>query len=67
MLFGFFQASPDTDDDIATGTYADGMIEVMRNDPSAGLRERSQVSRRRHERDYGAVRTAGQTSAGMVA
>ncbi|WP_312412090.1 hypothetical protein [Shinella sp.] len=67
MLFGFFQASTDADDDIATGTYADGMIEVMRSDPSAGPRERSLAFRRRHERDYGAVRTAGQTGAGMVA
>lgn len=67
MFFGFFQSSPDRDDDIATGTYADGMMEVLRIDPSAGSRERSRASRSRHERDYGAVRTAGQTGAGMVA
>ncbi len=42
-------------------------IEVLRSDPSAGARGRSQASRRRHEGDYGTVRMAGQTGAGMIA
>lgn len=68
MLFGFFQTSPlDQEDDIATGTYADGMIGTPLGDPSARPRERSQTFRRSaHDRDYGTVRTACQTGAGLV-
>jgi len=68
MLFGFFQQGPaDRDDDIATGTYADGVIGTPLCDPSARPRERSQAFRRSaHERDYGTVRAAGQAGAGMV-
>lgn len=67
MLFGFFQSGADKEDDTVTGTYADGMIEVLRSDPSAGARERRHASRRRQEGDYGTVRMAGQTGAGMIA
>ncbi|GMB83640.1 hypothetical protein NN6n1_44230 [Shinella zoogloeoides] len=67
MLFGLFQATPADDDDIATGTYADGVMGTPLSDPSARPRERSQAFRRTaHERDYGAARTAGQTGAGLV-
>jgi len=68
MLFGFFQTSPlDQDDDIATGTYADGMIGIPLGDPLARSRERSQsFARSVLDRDYAAVRTAGQTVAGLV-
>ncbi|MGB3875874.1 hypothetical protein [Shinella zoogloeoides] len=67
MLFGLFQATPTDDDDIATGTYADGVMGTPLSDPSARPRERSQAFRRTaHERDYGAARTAGQTGAGLV-
>ncbi|MBB5041959.1 hypothetical protein [Shinella fusca] len=68
MLFGFFQQGPaERDDDIATGTYADGMIGTPLCDPSARPRERSTAFRRSaHERDYGTVRAAGQAGAGMV-
>lgn len=68
MIFGFFQANPaDQDDDIATGTYADGVIGMMPDDPSARPRERGQAFRRTaHDRDYGAARNAGQLGAGMV-
>lgn len=68
MLFGFFQANPaEQDDDIATGTYPDGVIGMPLNDPSARLRDRSRTVRRTaHDRDYGTIRVAGQTGAGMV-
>ncbi|WP_313196162.1 hypothetical protein [Shinella zoogloeoides] len=67
MLFGLFQATPTDDDDIATGTYADGVMGTPLSDPSARPRERSQAFRRTaHERDYGTARTAGQTGAGLV-
>lgn len=68
MLFGFFQTSPlDHDDDIATGTYADGMIGTPLGDPLGRPRERNQSSRRSAlDRDYAAIRTAGQTVAGLV-
>ncbi|WPE19837.1 hypothetical protein [Shinella zoogloeoides] len=67
MLFGLFQATPTDDDDIATGTYADGVMGTPLSDPSARPRERSQTFRRTaHERDYGAARTTGQTGAGLV-
>ena len=68
MFFGFFQSSPtEPEDDIATGTYADGVIgtPVVVSTPP---RDRSQMFRRAaKERDYGTVRNAGQTGAGMVA
>lgn len=69
MFFGLFQARPlDQADETATGTYADGVIGIPLNDPSARPRERSQTFRRTaHDRDYGAARIAGQTGAGMVA
>lgn len=69
MLFGLFQPSPTAaDDDIATGTYADGVIGTPLGDASIRPRDRSQTFRRStHERDYGTLRTAGQTGAGMVA
>jgi hypothetical protein len=68
MLFGFFQAGPtDQDDDIATGTYPDGVIGMPLSDASVRLRDRSRALRRSaRERDYGMVRVAGQTGAGMV-
>lgn len=67
MLFGLFQATPTDDDDIATGTYADGVMGTPLSDPSARPRERSQAFRRTaHERYYGTARTAGQTGAGLV-
>lgn len=67
MLFGLFQATPTDDDDIATGTYADGVMGMPLSDPSARPRERSQAFRRTaHERDYGTARTAGQAGAGLV-
>lgn len=68
MLFGFFQASSiDREDDVATGTYADGMIGTELGDPSARPRERSRaLSRTAYDRDYGMARTAGPTGAGMV-
>ena len=68
MFFGFFQPVPADEDDIATGTYADGAMGTPPGDPSARPRDRSQTFRRTaHERDYGAARVAGQTGAGMVA
>lgn len=67
MLFGFFETAPTDDDDIATGTYADGVIGTPLSDPSARPRERTRAFRRAHERDYGIARMAGQTGAGMVA
>ena len=67
MLFGLFEPTPTDDDDIATGTYADGVIGTPLSDPSARPRERSKAFRRSaHERDYGTTRAAGQTGAGMV-
>lgn len=67
MLFGFFQSPPAKDDEIATGTFADGVIGTPLVDVSARPREYSQSFRRiAHERDYGAARTAGETGAGMV-
>jgi hypothetical protein len=68
MLFGLFQSNPAThDDDIATGTYADGMIGTPLSDIAVRPRERSQAFRRTaHERDYSAVRVVAQTGAGMV-
>lgn len=68
MLFGLFQArSRELEDDVATGTFADGMVGTQLSDPSARPRERSQTFRRTaHERDYGATRLAGQTGAGLV-
>jgi hypothetical protein len=70
MLFGLFQQSPTDhqEDDVATGTYADGMVGTPLSDPSARPRERSHAFRRgAHERDYGTVRAAaGQAGAGMV-
>lgn len=68
MLFGLFQAkSAENEDDVATGTFADGMIGTPLSDPSARPRERNQTFRRNaHDRDYGAARMAGQTGAGLV-
>ncbi len=67
MLFGFFQPTSTDDDDIATGTYADGVVGTPLGDASARPRERSQAFRRTaHERDYGVKRAAGQIGAGMV-
>ena len=67
MLFGLFQATPTNDDDIATGTYADGVVGTPLSDASARPRDRSQPFRRTaHERDYGTTRAAGQTGAGMI-
>lgn len=67
MLFGFFHAAPADEDDIATGTYADGVAGTPLGDVPASPRERDRSFRRTsHERDYGAVRAAGQTGAGMV-
>lgn len=69
MLFGLFQTrSTEAEDDVATGTFADGAISMALADPSARPRERSQTFRRTaHDRDYGAARVAGQTGAGLVA
>jgi hypothetical protein len=67
MFFGLFHATPTDDDDTATGTYADGVVGTLPNDPSARPRDRSQSFRRTaYDRDYGAVRVAGQAGAGMV-
>lgn len=67
MLFGFFQTTPVNDDDIVTGTYADGVVGAPLSDPSARPRERGQAFRRTaHDRDYGAARNAGHAGAGMV-
>lgn len=69
MLFGLFQRNPANheDDDIATGTYADGMIGTPLSDLCVRSREQGQAFRRTaHDRDYGAVRVAGQTGVGMV-
>lgn len=69
MFFGFFQVSPAApEDDIATGTYADGALGTPFADLSAPLRDRSQTFRRTTQnRDYGLSRKAGQSGAGMVA
>lgn len=69
MFFGLFQPSPTAaDDDIATGTYADGVIGTSLGDAAMRPHDRSQTFRRStHERDYGALRHAGQSGAGMVA
>lgn len=69
MLFGLFQATPaDRDDDIATGTYADGAIGTAPADASIPPRDRSQAFRRPpYDGDYGLSRkAAGQSGAGMV-
>ncbi|WP_242222559.1 hypothetical protein [Shinella zoogloeoides] len=67
MLFGLFHATPTDDDDIATGTYADGVVGTPLSDASGRLRDRSQAFRRTaHERDYGTRRAAAQTGAGMI-
>lgn len=67
MFFGLFHSAPTGDDDIATGTYADGVVDTPSSDSSARPRDRSQSFRRTaHDRDYGAVRVAGQAGAGMV-
>lgn len=68
MLFGLFQTkSIEHEDDVATGTFADGMIGAPLSDASARPRERSKPFRRSaHDRDYGAIRMAGQTGAGLV-
>ena len=69
MLFGFFQVRPaNQDDDVATGTYADGAIGIPLGDPSAHPRERNETFRRTaSDREYGLARSAGQAGAGMVA
>lgn len=69
MFFGFFQVNPvDRDDDIATGTYADGMIGMSLGDATVRPRDRSQTFRRATpDRDYRLARSAGQAGAGMVA
>lgn len=69
MFFGLFQMSLATpEDDIATGTYADGAIGTPLADLSAPPRDRSQAFRRTlQDRDYGLSRKAGQSGAGMVA
>lgn len=67
MFFGLFDTDPTNDDDIATGTYADGMVGAPSSDSSARPRDRNQSFRRTaYDRDYGAVRVAGQAGAGMV-
>ncbi|MBN9055922.1 hypothetical protein [Shinella sp. NM-101] len=67
MLFGFLKITETDEDDIATGTYADGVIGTPLGDPSARPRERGQTFRRNaHERDYGAARTVRQAGFGMV-
>jgi hypothetical protein len=55
MIFSLFQTRPvDDEDDIATGTYADGAIGTPASDVSASVRNWRQSS---HERDYGAGRS----------
>lgn len=69
MFFGLFQTSPtDKDDDIATGTYADGMAGTRLSDVCVRPDERSGQNFRRiaHERDYGASRAGGQGGLGKV-
>lgn len=68
MLFGLFQTkSIEHEDDVATGTFADGMIGTPHSDTSARSRERSQAFRHSaHDRDYGTIRMAGQMGAGLV-
>ena len=72
MLFGFFQAvqtdnDNDNHDDVATGTYADGVIGVPSAHAAVRPRDRSQAFRRSaFERDYALARSAGQTGAGLV-
>lgn len=68
MLFGLFQTkSTEHEDDVSTGTFADGVTGMPLSDLSARPRERSQSFRRNaHDRDYGIARMAGQTGAGLV-
>ena len=68
MFFGLFETKPaERDDDVATGTFADGMVGTPLSDLSAPPRERGSTFRRTaHDRDYGAARLAGQTGAGLV-
>jgi hypothetical protein len=71
MLFKLFQTSSLEDDDIATGTYADGMVGTPLGDPLVGAREQGRSlhptgPHAGQEGDYGMIRTAGQTGAGMV-
>lgn len=68
MFFGLFQTkSAECEDDVATGTFADGMIGTHLSDASARPRERSQTFRRSvHDSDYGTIRMAGQMGAGLV-
>ncbi|WP_421580785.1 hypothetical protein [Shinella sp. M31] len=68
MLFGLFQTkSIEHEDDVATGTFADGMVGTPLSDTFAHPRERSQAFRRNaRDRDYGTIRMAGQMGAGLV-
>ncbi|WP_439628598.1 hypothetical protein [Shinella sp.] len=68
MLFRLFPVNPvNHDDDIATGTYADGVIGTPLGDAAVRPRDRSQTFRRATpDRDYGLARSAGQAGAGMV-
>lgn len=69
MFFGLFQVNPAMpEDDIATGTYADGVVGTPLADRTVPPRDRSQAFRRTFpDRDYGLSRKAGQSGAGMVA
>lgn len=68
MFFGLFKAkSTEHEDDVATGTFADGMIAAPLYDASVRPGDRSQAFRRgTHDREYGAIRMAGQMGAGLV-
>lgn len=68
MIFNLFQNGPiDGEEDIATGTYADGAAGTPRFDLSRRPRDRRAGLRRTaHERDYGANRIPCEAGAGFV-
>ncbi|RFZ81993.1 hypothetical protein D0Y60_23315 [Shinella sp. WSJ-2] len=68
MLFGLFRPkSIEHEDDVATGTFADGMIGMPLSDAFVRSRERNQAFRHSvDERDYSIIRLAGQMGAGLV-
>lgn len=67
MLFGLFQNAPvESDEDTATGTYADGAVGTPAADRSAYAEGRA-FRRTAHERDYGRTRALMPAGAGLTA
>jgi len=67
MLFGLFHNAPvESDEDSATGTYADGAVGTPAADRSASAEGRA-LRRTAHERDYGKRRRPTLAGAGFTA